>query len=189
MRSTRNKNKNRYVASLEELESRLAPAAPIDANWVDLGPQPQQGMVSRVVRDVSSPTNASGRVTSMAFSQNIAAAGPAQSALFVGTASGGIWRSSNWNTFNPTWRQVSDTLVDAMDVPISVNNQPKWINDIGAIAVDPGNPRIIYAGTGEANFSADVLSGAGILKSTTGGDSWKLLSNTFAAKRVSRIFC
>src|ERR1051326_3112136 len=50
---------------------------------------------------------------------------------------------------------------------------------IGALAFAPGNPAIIYAGTGEPNYGAqDDYYGAGLLKSTDGGTTWQLLGAT-----------
>src|SRR5262249_36017471 len=43
---------------------------------------------------------------------------------------------------------------------------------MGAIAIDPTNPNIIYAGTGEAHFGGDCYYGAGLLKSADGGATW-----------------
>ena len=45
---------------------------------------------------------------------------------------------------------------------------------MGAIAVAPSNNQVIYAGTGEANNSADSNYGVGILKSTNAGSTWVL---------------
>jgi len=47
-----------------------------------------------------------------------------------------------------------------------------YIFAIGSIAIDPVDPRIIYAGTGEANLSADSYYGCGVLRSTDGGTTW-----------------
>src|SRR5262249_43964697 len=43
---------------------------------------------------------------------------------------------------------------------------------MGSIAIDPSNHLVIYAGTGEENFSADSYSGCGVLKSTDGRITW-----------------
>ena len=48
--------------------------------------------------------------------------------------------------------------------------------NIGSLAIDTANPDVIYAGTGEANLSADSYGGVGIYKTTDGGASWKLLA-------------
>ena len=52
---------------------------------------------------------------------------------------------------------------------------------MGAIAIDPVDPKIIYAGTGEANYAGDNLPGEGLLKSTDGGATWSLGSR-FASR-------
>ncbi|MGH9839682.1 MAG: hypothetical protein ACREEM_12950, partial [Blastocatellia bacterium] len=46
---------------------------------------------------------------------------------------------------------------------------------VGSLAVDPANPNVIYAGTGEGNGSGDSYYGAGLLKSADGGTSWRLI--------------
>jgi len=73
--------------------------------------------------------------------------------LFVGAASGGVWKSVNAGT---TWKPVFD----------------KHIQSIGAIRVDPSNPRTIWVGTGESWMRNSVSVGDGVYKSTDGGDTW-----------------
>jgi hypothetical protein len=75
--------------------------------------------------------------------------------IFVATASGGLWRSTNNGV---TWDPIFD---DQHTV------------SIGAIAIHPGNPDIIWVGTGEANARNSVSWGDGVYKSTDGGKSWK----------------
>src|SRR5438445_9996503 len=59
---------------------------------------------------------------------------------------------------------------------------------MGALQFAPNNPKIVYGGTGEANFSRDSYAGMGLLKSLTGGTSWFLLPNSpFAETAVSEI--
>ena len=64
---------------------------------------------------------------------------------------------------------------------------------MGAIAVAPSNPSILYAGTGEANNSYKLRSyGRGLLKSTDGGATWTLLKgnsgqNEFDRRSIGRI--
>ena len=76
--------------------------------------------------------------------------------IFVGTAGGGIWKTTN---------------AGASFVPIF----DKYCQSIGALALDPKNPKIIYAGTGESNMRNTVSIGNGIYKSTDGGDNWTKL--------------
>jgi photosystem II stability/assembly factor-like uncharacterized protein len=74
--------------------------------------------------------------------------------LFVGAASGGVWKSQDGGT---TFEPVFD-------------KQP--VQSIGAIAIDPNNPKTIWVGTGEAWTRNSVSIGNGIYKSTDGGDTW-----------------
>src|SRR5947199_3785308 len=74
--------------------------------------------------------------------------------LFVGAASGGVWKSDDAGT---RYRPVFD-------------EQPA--QSIGAIALDPKNPRNVWVGTGESWMRNSVSIGDGIYKSTDGGDSW-----------------
>jgi photosystem II stability/assembly factor-like uncharacterized protein len=74
--------------------------------------------------------------------------------VYVGSASGGVWKSSNGGTtFKPVF--------DKQDV-----------QSIGAIAIDPSAPKTIWVGTGEAWTRNSTSIGDGIYKSTDGGDSW-----------------
>jgi photosystem II stability/assembly factor-like uncharacterized protein len=74
--------------------------------------------------------------------------------VFVGTASGGVWKSVNGGT---TFRPVFD-------------RQP--VQSIGAVTIDPSNPKIVWAGAGESWVRNSVSVGDGIYKSTDGGENW-----------------
>lgn len=80
-------------------------------------------------------------------------AGDSQAAYF-GAVGGGIWKSPNAGL---TWEPIFDS-------------QP--VASIGAIAIAPSNPNVIYAGTGESDIRSDLSSGDGVYKSTDGGKSW-----------------
>src|SRR5438105_9788832 len=74
--------------------------------------------------------------------------------MFVGSASGGVWKSVNGGTtFKPVF--------DRQDV-----------QSIGAVAIDPSNPEIAWVGTGESWLRNSVSIGDGIYKSTDGGENW-----------------
>src|SRR5438067_8338062 len=77
--------------------------------------------------------------------------------LFVGAASGGVWKSDDAGT---RYRPVFD-------------EQP--VQSIGAIAIDPKNPRNVWVGSGEAWTRNSVSIGDGIYKSTDGGETWSNL--------------
>ena len=78
-------------------------------------------------------------------------------AIYVATASGGIFKSTNQGT---SWTPVFDR-VDAM-------------MSIGDVEVAPSNANIVWAGTGEANNRQSSSWGDGVYKSSDAGRTWKL---------------
>ena len=88
--------------------------------------------------------------------------------LFVGSASGGVWKSTDGAT---TFKPVFD-------------DQP--VQSIGAIAIDPSNHQNVWVGTGESWTRNSVSVGNGIYRSNDGGETW-----TYAglpdSERVSKI--
>jgi photosystem II stability/assembly factor-like uncharacterized protein len=88
--------------------------------------------------------------------------------LFVGAASGGVWKSTDGAT---TFKPVFD-------------NQP--VQSIGAIAIDPSNHQNVWVGTGEAWTRNSVSIGNGIYRSTDGGESWTHVGLP-DSERVSKI--
>lgn len=79
------------------------------------------------------------------------------SRYYVGVVNGGIWKTTDYGR---TWSPIFD-------------DQPT--GSIGAIAVAPSNPEVIYAGSGEGLQRPDLSTGDGIYKSTNGGRSWEHL--------------
>ncbi|GAC1623555.1 MAG: hypothetical protein NVS9B10_08630 [Nevskia sp.] len=88
--------------------------------------------------------------------------------LFVGAASGGVWKSTDGGT---TFKPVFD-------------DQP--VQSIGAIALDPQNPKTVWVGTGESWTRNSVSVGNGIYKSTDGGDSWNYMGLP-ESERIARV--
>lgn len=89
---------------------------------------------------------------------------------FAAGADGGVWRSLDGGQ---SWTALTDHL------PTTA---------IGALAIDPANENIIYAGSGEANFANHSRYGLGLYKSTDGGDSWTTLAaDVFAGRCFSRL--
>ena len=74
--------------------------------------------------------------------------------FYFGAVNGGVWRT---NDAGRTWRPIFDS-------------QP--IGSIGAIAVAPSNPQIIYVGSGEADMRSNIAYGNGMYKSTDAGKTW-----------------
>jgi photosystem II stability/assembly factor-like uncharacterized protein len=74
--------------------------------------------------------------------------------LFVASASGGVWKSVNGGT---TFKAVFD-------------REP--VQSIGAVTIDPSNPKIVWVGSGESWMRNSVSIGDGVYKSTDGGENW-----------------
>ena len=74
--------------------------------------------------------------------------------VFVGAASGGVWKSVNGGT---TYRPVFDR---------------EDVQSIGAVTIDPSNPKTVWVGTGEAWMRNSVSVGDGVYKSTDSGENW-----------------
>src|SRR3954451_20029854 len=74
--------------------------------------------------------------------------------VFAGSASGGVWKSVNGGiTFKPVFDSAS-------------------ASSIGALAIDPGNHKNVWAGTGESWVRNSVSIGDGVYKSSDGGENW-----------------
>ena len=80
-----------------------------------------------------------------------------QNVFYVGVNNGGAWKSTD---FGHTWHPIFD-------------GQPT--GSIGALAVAPSNPDIIYIGSGEGLQRPDLSTGDGIYKSTDAGKTWQHL--------------
>jgi photosystem II stability/assembly factor-like uncharacterized protein len=74
--------------------------------------------------------------------------------VFVGSASGGVWKSVNGGT---TYKPVFDR---------------ESVQSIGAVAIDPSNPKTVWVGTGEGWVRNSVSVGDGVYKSTDNGENW-----------------
>ena len=77
--------------------------------------------------------------------------------FYFGAVNGGVWESRNAGR---TWKPIFDA-------------EP--VGTIGALAVAPSNPRILYVGTGEADMRSDIAQGRGVWKSSDGGETWRFI--------------
>lgn len=75
--------------------------------------------------------------------------------FYFGSVDGGMWKTENAGV---TWESISDGLTNA---------------SIGAFAIAPSDPNIIYVGTGEADMRSDITYGDGVYKSTDAGAHWQ----------------
>ena len=88
----------------------------------------------------------------------VAVAGvPSENLFYMGAVDGGIWKSTDYGI---KWVNISDGTL------------PVDSNSIGAIAVAPSNPNVIWAGTGESDIRGDAITGDGVFKSSDGGKTW-----------------
>ncbi|HEX5460187.1 MAG TPA: hypothetical protein VFX20_09465 [Steroidobacteraceae bacterium] len=90
-----------------------------------------------------------GRVTSLAGV-------PGEPSLFyMATAGGGVWKTGD---YGHNWQNISDKYFQT--------------GSVGAIAIAPSNPKVIYAGTGDSAIRNTFLTGDGMYKSTDAGKTW-----------------
>lgn len=89
--------------------------------------------------------------------------------VYVGTAGGGVWKTSDAGLH---WRALTDRQMTL---------------SIGAIAIDPSNPDRVYAGTGEANITAMGFVSEGLLISEDAGSTWQNVALSSPARDTTRI--
>jgi len=95
------------------------------------------------------PAGMSGRVTAI----DVVISNP--DIMYVGTASGGLWKSTSGGI---QWEPIFDK---------------ESTGSIGAVAIQQSNPSVIWVGTGEGNPRNSLNGGYGVYKSLDGGKSWK----------------
>ena len=94
--------------------------------------------------------------------------------VFVGTTGGGLWQSQNAAASTPgsvAFLPLTDNLgalSGALEAGVSV----------GAVTVQPGGTGVVLAGLGDPNDALDSYYGAGLLRSTDGGQTWVLITQT-----------
>lgn len=87
---------------------------------------------------------------------------------YFGSVGGGVWKSTNSGR---TWAPIFD------DQPAA---------SIGAIAIAPSNPNVVFVGTGEADMRDSIAFGDGMYKSTDAGRSWKHIGLD-ATRQIGRV--
>ena len=88
--------------------------------------------------------------------------------FYFGAVGGGVWRTDNAGR---TWEPIFDS-------------QP--VASIGAIAVAPSDPNVLYVGSGEADMRSDISYGNGVYKSVDGGQTWARIGLT-DTRQIGRI--
>jgi hypothetical protein len=124
-----------------------------------LGPQPQISTGCQAPCFTFGPV--SGRVSSFAFDPSN------PSTAYLAQDGGGIWKTTNCCTPATTWTVTTD----GASVPTTA---------VDDVTLDPNNPNVVYAATGDISFGSFAFGSAGVLKSTNAGGSWQALgASTF----------
>jgi photosystem II stability/assembly factor-like uncharacterized protein len=150
-----------FRPQLEELESRfmLSGAAILgQPSWISLGPAPILNGQTAGSQPVS------GRISAIAADPRDAGT------IYLAAAGGGVWKTTDAGNH---WTPLTDDQATLF---------------MGAIALAPSDPDVIYAGTGEATNSSLSFTGHGVLKSTDAGTSWTLVgADVFDRHTISQI--
>ncbi|MDN4165664.1 PKD domain-containing protein [Cytophagales bacterium LB-30] len=118
-----------------------------------------QRNVENVTWTERGPSNVGGRTRALMFDPNDASGNK----VWAGGISGGLWYTNDVTDSDAEWIAVDDFMANLA---------------ISAIAYDPTNTQTFYMGTGEGWFNGGAVRGAGIWKSTDGGDTWNVLAST-----------
>src|SRR5215213_7511278 len=121
-----------------------------DAIKKRIGPRPMSAATSW---EYLGPSNGAGRISALAVHPT------ATGTVYVAANSGGVWKTTN---NGETWTNLTD----------SINNL-----NVGALALAPSAPNVIYVGTG-----SEHAAGIGLLKSIDGGETWQFPSEVIAAR-------
>ena len=89
--------------------------------------------------------------------RSIAVAGSAGRPLeyYFGATGGGLWKTTDGGV---TWQPVTDNQIAS--------------SSVGAVAVAPSNPDVVYIGTGETEIRGNIAPGDGVYKTTDAGKTW-----------------
>lgn len=137
--------------------------------WRQIGPAPLAVIGEQMVMGIG-PN--SGEVLDIAIDPS----GADAPTLYIATNDGGLWKSKDGGR---AWTPLTDLLPTA---------------SIGAVAVDPGNPRIVYAGSGNLfEGGGNIPKAMGVWRSNDGGVTWAPLDGgpdaTALGEGIIRIVC
>ena len=132
--------------------------------------QPATGGIRPKVADLNTnnwqslgPGNVGGRIRSIVIHPTI------PSTLWVGCVGGGVWKSTNSAA---SWFPCNNWMANLA---------------VACMVLDPTNPNVLYAGTGEGFGNADAIRGAGVFKSIDGGINWTQLTSYALQNNINRL--
>ncbi len=159
LRSSMRSRRQRVTAAIFPLAALLAAAALAPpAALAQVDPELLAGLKARSI----GPAGMSGRVA------DVVAAPSDPTIVYVGAATGGVWKSTNGGlSFEPIFD----------DQPVAA---------VGALAVHPTDPDVLWVGTGEANPRNSVSVGNGVYLTRDGGETWQHLGLD-GTERIARI--
>src|SRR3954466_3993574 len=128
-------------------QATTSPSAPLSSP-APASTSPEADALRRVTWRSIGPANNAGRISVV-----VGVPGDVTT-YYVAGAAGGIAKTTNGGT---TFRQIFDK---------------QSVASIGAIAIAPSDPNVLYVGTGEGNPRNSASFGDGVYKSTDGGNSW-----------------
>ncbi len=141
----------KWFSAIKEAKSRVAKAK---ASGTRTG-----ASLTNAKWKMRGPNNIGGRTRAIMIDQG----DPNRNRIWIGSVSGGLWRTEDITQSDPQWEMLA----------LDLNNIA-----IGSIAQDPNDFNVIYVGTGEGFPNIDAVTGAGIFKSTDDGATWEWLPST-----------
>ena len=128
-------------------------------------PPATQSIIPNLTWQERGPSNAGGRTRALLFDPN----DPTHKKVWAGSVSGGLWYTTDITSAAVGWTPVSDSWESLV---------------VTALAADPTNPQVMYAGTGNI-YNYQI--GGGIWKTTDGGATWARLSSTIPGGNLPAI--
>lgn len=158
-----------YTENLKQIsrQNRIA-----GLTWTERGPiSDTVGPSNPNIRDPSNTQSTSGYMTAVLIDT---LNDPSGNTVICGGSYGGIWKCTNFLSPNPNWVKIND------------HNETL---SISSLCQDPTSPNVMYYSTGDQYFGTVYNYGAGIWKSTDGGNTWSKLSNSSNFIKSFKIVC